>query len=75
MAYIRSNPGRQLFAWVKVRRTARIRRFIICGSRIRRLADYVFANVRRGRIDEAFEWLPKMVEVRNWFALNISTEQ
>jgi adenylate cyclase len=34
-------------------------------------ADYVFANVRRGRIDEAFEWLPKMVEERNGFALQL----
>jgi hypothetical protein len=32
-------------------------------------ASYVFANVRRGSINEAFEWLPKMVEERNWFAL------
>jgi hypothetical protein len=34
-------------------------------------ADYVFANVRRGSIDAAFEWLPKMVEERNWFALQL----
>jgi tetratricopeptide (TPR) repeat protein len=34
-------------------------------------ADYVFANVRRGNIDAAFEWLPKMVEERNWFALQL----
>lgn len=34
-------------------------------------ADYVFANVRRGSIDAAFEWLPKMIEERNWFALQL----
>jgi eukaryotic-like serine/threonine-protein kinase len=34
-------------------------------------ADYVFTNVRRGSIDGAFEWLPKMVEERNWFALQL----
>jgi serine/threonine-protein kinase len=34
-------------------------------------AYHVFANVRRGSIDEAFEWLPKMVEERNWFALHL----
>jgi hypothetical protein len=34
-------------------------------------ADYVFANVRHGSIDAAFEWLPKMVEERNWFALQL----
>jgi TolB-like protein len=34
-------------------------------------AYYVFANVRLGSIDEAFEWLPKMVEERNWFALHL----
>ena len=34
-------------------------------------AHYVFANVRRGNIDQAFEWLPKMVEEPNWFALQL----
>ena len=34
-------------------------------------ACYVFANVRRRSIDEAFEWLPKMIEERNWFALHL----
>jgi adenylate cyclase len=34
-------------------------------------AHYVFANVRRGNIDAAFEWLPKMVEEPNWFALQL----
>jgi adenylate cyclase len=34
-------------------------------------ANYVFANVRCGSIDEAFEWLPKMLEERNWFALQL----
>jgi TolB-like protein/Tfp pilus assembly protein PilF len=34
-------------------------------------AQYVFANVRRGNIDQAFEWLPKMIEERNWFALQL----
>src|SRR4030095_1796419 len=34
-------------------------------------ANYVCANVRRGSIDEAFEWLPKMLEERNWFALQL----
>jgi TolB-like protein/Flp pilus assembly protein TadD len=34
-------------------------------------ADYVFAYLRRGSIDEAFEWLPKMVEEPNWFALQL----
>jgi serine/threonine protein kinase len=34
-------------------------------------ADYVFANVRHGSIDAAFEWLPKMAEERNWFALQL----
>ena len=32
-------------------------------------ARYVFANVRRGNIDEAFAWLPKMLQEPNWFAL------
>lgn len=34
-------------------------------------AHYVFAHVRRGAIDEAFKWLPKMVEEPNWFALQL----
>jgi TolB-like protein/Tfp pilus assembly protein PilF len=34
-------------------------------------ANYVFANLRRGNIDEAFKWLPKMVEEPNWFALQL----
>jgi hypothetical protein len=34
-------------------------------------AQYVFANVRRGNVDQAFEWLPKMIEERNWFALQL----
>jgi TolB-like protein len=34
-------------------------------------AHYVFANVRRGNIDQAFEWLPKMVAEPNWFALQL----
>ncbi len=34
-------------------------------------AHYVFANVRRGNIDAAFEWLPKMVAEPNWFALQL----
>jgi adenylate cyclase len=34
-------------------------------------AHYVFAHVRRGSMDEAFEWLPKMVEEPNWFALQL----
>ena len=34
-------------------------------------AHYVFAHVRAGRIEEAFEWLPKMVEEPNWFALQL----
>jgi len=34
-------------------------------------AYYVFANVRHSSIDAAFEWLPKMVEERNWFALQL----
>jgi adenylate cyclase len=34
-------------------------------------ADYVFANVRHGSIDAAFEWLPKMAKERNWFALQL----
>jgi tetratricopeptide (TPR) repeat protein len=32
-------------------------------------ANYVFANLRHGNIDAAFEWLAKVVEEPNWFAL------
>jgi TolB-like protein/Tfp pilus assembly protein PilF len=32
-------------------------------------AHYVFAHVRRGDIDQAFAWLPKMVEEPDWFPL------
>src|SRR5438105_1749392 len=32
-------------------------------------AHYVYAHVRRGNIDEAFAWLPKMLSEPNWFAL------
>jgi TolB-like protein/Flp pilus assembly protein TadD len=34
-------------------------------------AHFVFANLRRGNLDAAFEWLPKMVEEPNWFALQL----
>ena len=34
-------------------------------------ADYVFAYVRRGDLDQAFAWLPKMIDERNWFALQL----
>jgi adenylate cyclase len=34
-------------------------------------AHYVFTHVRRGSIDEAFKWLPKMVEEPNWFAFQL----
>jgi TolB-like protein/Flp pilus assembly protein TadD len=34
-------------------------------------ADYVFAYVRRGNLDDAIAWLPKMVEEPNWFALQL----
>jgi adenylate cyclase len=34
-------------------------------------AHYVFAHVRHGSLDAAFEWLPKMVEERNWYALQL----
>jgi adenylate cyclase len=34
-------------------------------------ADYVFAHVRRGNLDDAFAWLPKMVAEPNWFALQL----
>jgi adenylate cyclase len=32
-------------------------------------AHYVYTHVRRGNIDEAFAWLPKMLSEPNWFAL------
>ena len=32
---------------------------------------YVFASVRRGNIDQAFQWLPKTVEEPNWFAFQL----
>jgi hypothetical protein len=32
-------------------------------------AHYVFAYLRKGELDQAFVWLPKMVDERNWFAL------
>jgi tetratricopeptide (TPR) repeat protein len=34
-------------------------------------AHYVFAHVRRGSIDEALAWLPRMLEEPNWFALQV----
>jgi len=34
-------------------------------------ADYVFAHVRRGNLDDAIAWLPKMAEEPNWFALQL----
>jgi tetratricopeptide (TPR) repeat protein len=34
-------------------------------------AHYVFAHVRRGNLEDAFAWLPKMVEEPNWFALQL----
>jgi tetratricopeptide (TPR) repeat protein len=34
-------------------------------------ADYVFAYVRQGDLDQAFAWLPKMIDERNWFALHL----
>jgi TolB-like protein/class 3 adenylate cyclase/Tfp pilus assembly protein PilF len=34
-------------------------------------AHYVFAHVRRGNVDDAFDWLPKTVEEPNWFALQL----
>jgi adenylate cyclase len=34
-------------------------------------AHYVFAHVRVENLDEAFVWLPKMVEEPNWFALQL----
>jgi TolB-like protein len=34
-------------------------------------AHYVFTNVRAGNFEDAFGWLPKMVEEPNWFALQL----
>jgi tetratricopeptide (TPR) repeat protein len=34
-------------------------------------AHYVLAHVRRGNLEDAFAWLPKMVEEPNWFALQL----
>jgi len=34
-------------------------------------AHYVFAHVRAGNFNEAFQWLPKMVAEPNWFALQL----
>jgi adenylate cyclase len=34
-------------------------------------AHWVFAYVRRGNFEDAFAWLPKMVEEPNWFALQL----
>ncbi len=34
-------------------------------------AHYVFAYVRAGNLEDAFKWLPKMVEEPNWFALQL----
>ena len=34
-------------------------------------AHYVFAGVRGGDLDQAFAWLPKMADERNWFALQL----
>jgi adenylate cyclase len=34
-------------------------------------AHYLFAQVRRGNFDEAFACLPKVVEERDWFALQL----
>jgi adenylate cyclase len=34
-------------------------------------AHYVFAHVRAGNFEKAFEWLPKMVAEPNWFALQL----
>jgi len=34
-------------------------------------AHYVFAHLRAGNFEEAFAWLPKMVEEPNWFALQL----
>ena len=34
-------------------------------------AHYLFAHVRRGNVDEAFTYLPEVVEERDWFALQL----
>jgi serine/threonine protein kinase/Flp pilus assembly protein TadD len=34
-------------------------------------AHYVFACVRRGDLNQAFAWLPKMANERNWFAFHL----
>lgn len=34
-------------------------------------AHYVFASVRGGDLEQAFAWLPKMADERNWFALQL----
>jgi adenylate cyclase len=34
-------------------------------------AHYVFAHVWRGKLEEAFVWLPKMAEEPDWFALQM----
>ena len=34
-------------------------------------AHYVFVNVRRGKFEDAFAWLPKMAEEPDWFALQM----
>jgi len=34
-------------------------------------AHYVFAYVRQGDLDQAFGWLPKMIDERNWFAFHL----
>ena len=34
-------------------------------------ALFVFANVRCGNFEEAFQWLPKMVQEPNWFAFHL----
>ena len=34
-------------------------------------ASFVFPNMRHGNVDAAFEWLPKMMEEPNWFALQL----
>jgi serine/threonine protein kinase/Flp pilus assembly protein TadD len=34
-------------------------------------AHYVFAYLRQGDLDQAFAWLPKMIDERNWFAFQL----
>jgi adenylate cyclase len=34
-------------------------------------AYYVFAYVRQGDLEQAFAWLPKMIDERNWFAFHV----